>query len=258
VAWAENADGTMIQEPTGKGLSANPGGYNSPTPFTTLTGLETPVDNQWPANPQTDPATTSFGNNIGFYRQVLYVKGADASVAAHGATGKGSSALTAAPSLTRGKIEAISMGEGGIEPARVELGESVHVHATLHNTDEPMEIANVYFYDGDPARGGKAFDIDRVPYVDATHDTRVEVRYTPKTCGTHDIYVQASHHGKRGTASKVETVEVECGSTPAPEKDDGGGCTIASVGQTSSALGWLAPLGAIGAALGIRRRQRKG
>ena len=81
-------------------------------------------------------------------------------------------------------------------------GERIVVDLSLVSGDEPIEGGTtVHFYDGDPSKGGKAFDLERIPYMRARDQYRVTVPFVSDQCGPHHLFIAAA----RGTA--FETIE---------------------------------------------------
>jgi len=190
--WMEDANGNLVGELPGKGLTALPTTLSSPS-FFQMTGLEPTTANNWKES-DSDPDMTSFSNNVGIYKQPFYIA---------------SKGLGATPS---GSTE-VSVRKVDVRKQSIDLGQSVEVFGSLHNGSKGKSIdgLSVYFYDGDPATGGKLFDIDRVAHVRDDADYKVRARFTPKTCGMHDIYVKAMNSAMEGdTGASATQLRVRC------------------------------------------------
>src|SRR5262249_48924846 len=91
-----------------------------------------------------------------------------------------------------------------IAPARVRQFESATVAATLAAKDGARDGVLAVFYDGDPERGGQAFDAELIPHIRPRDVYVTQVRFRPRTCGTHTIFVAAE------TALASSTLRVDC------------------------------------------------
>ena len=63
----------------------------------------------------------------------------------------------------------------------------------------------VVYYDGDPQQGGEAFDAELIPHIRANHTYVNRVKFRPRTCGPHTVFVVA-----QGTVMGTAPVEVDC------------------------------------------------
>jgi hypothetical protein len=62
----------------------------------------------------------------------------------------------------------------------------------------------VYFYDGDPAKGGRLMHLERVGRLRAGQQ-KASIRFRPKDCGSHLLYVRAAPgrpHAVEGSATQ--------------------------------------------------------
>src|SRR5262249_12502691 len=90
--------------------------------------------------------------------------------------------------------------------------EKVSVSATLAAVDEGLSGVLAVFYDGDPERGGEAFDAGLIPHIRANDRYVARVRFQPRTCGAHTAYVVA-----QAAVASSSTVDVECPPPPFAE-----------------------------------------
>ena len=170
VVWMENG-GSLVAEVPGHGLTA--------IPLPILTSIaEVPIE--------------QYSNNVGYYPQPVYV---------------------APKPSTQGVPAATENGEVTIEnvqvsPTQVAPDSKVEVRVTFRAGTQAADNLSVFFYDGDPEAGGKAFDIDRVPYVRAQDIYTDRVLFQPRTCGTHTIFIVPRPGA--ATATAAATVEVDC------------------------------------------------
>ena len=151
VVWMENASGLVAEMP-GHGLTAVP-----PAGMTSIT--------QVPIQP--------FSNNVGYYRQVLYVA----------APGRSPSPTASAAKIA---VQAVS-----VVPAQVDPLGKVKVRASILASGGTADGVTVFFYDGLPGAGGRLFDVETVPHIRQNAAYATQVLFRPPTCGTHTIVVVA-------------------------------------------------------------------
>jgi hypothetical protein len=95
-----------------------------------------------------------------------------------------------------------------IAPPQVQQFEKATVTATLATEESSLDGVLVFFYDGDPQQGGEAFDAELISHIRA-HDIYVtKVKFQPRTCGTHTVFVVAQ--GGAVQATGTATVEMDC------------------------------------------------
>ena len=166
VVWMEE-NGKLVPETTGHGLTAIPG----PTAAPTAVAIE------------------RYSNNVGFYKQPFFVCPKEACLSAR--------APATAASLAVKKVQ--------IAPNRVSIFENVTVTTTLVAGKSSLDGVLVVYYDGDPQRGGEAFDAELIPYIRANHAYVNRVKFRPRTCGPHTVFVVA-----QGMVMGTAPVEVDC------------------------------------------------
>ncbi len=160
--WAEDADGNVLPELPGHGIGAD---FDPDTiyPFITDVPLETVTF---------DGESTTFSNNVSFYKKVFAIIPEDAAQALP---------VSAPNELTLARLT--------VTPKRVNLGEPVVVSAELVSFGASPE-ATVVFSDGDRQNGSKVFDAEFLPYIRPNDAYISQVTYTPETCGTHELSVE--------------------------------------------------------------------
>ena len=166
VVWMED-NGTLVPEITGHGLTAIPGPTTAPTAV----------------------RIQPYSNNVGFYKQPVFIC---PNICAQPA-GLG----------LRGDL-GLDIKTVKIAPARVRQFETATVTATLAATDDARDGVLAVFYDGDPERGGQAFDAELIPHIRPRDVYVTQVRFRPHTCGAHTIFVAAE------TAMAASTLTVDC------------------------------------------------
>ena len=204
VTWIEDANGAMVEEPTGHGLLGIPGA---------LTSLA-------------DVKAETYSNNVGFYRWLFYVlsrprpatvnnsqpapllamaapAGVTASSAEPSAASLNSPSITALQTMQLTTLE-VSSGQ------KAALDEKVTVSTGLRAGNDPIPGATVIFYDGDPKNGGQIFDMEQVPYVRANDTLQVEVPFRTETCGTHDLYAVTYRETAYERVSEPLVLQVDC------------------------------------------------
>ncbi len=90
-------------------------------------------------------------------------------------------------------------------------GRSVEGSVTLRNSAQDLFGVMVYFYDGDPAAGGKLIDIERVSRLRAGGRQRVSINFRPQTCGAHRLFVRVAPGKEHAVTSQAaQAVQVDC------------------------------------------------
>ncbi len=160
VVWMEDANGNLVPEIEGHGLTANPGAM-------TLAQI-------------TDVPIEAYSNNVGLY-------GMDSQFAIlpppNTANATPVAAVSAPGSLT---VEDFSVP---VQPLL--LDDKVRLTAQLHSDETRAGPVVVAYYEGDPQHGGKLFDVHHIAHLapDATSHTKAE--YRPQSCGEHTLVMVA-------------------------------------------------------------------
>ena len=165
VVWMEDEHGDLVPEVAGHGLTAIPGATTAPTAV------------------EIEP----YSNNVGFYKQPFFV----CPTACQG-------------SGARARAASVAVQRVDVAPTRAALFETVTVTTTLV-ASESVDGVLVVYYDGDPQRGGEAFDVELIPHIRANQAYVNRVKFRPRTCGTRTVYVVA-----QGAAPGTATVTVDC------------------------------------------------
>jgi hypothetical protein len=93
--------------------------------------------------------------------------------------------------------------------------ERIVVDLSLVTGDQPVDGGTtVRFYDGDPRKGGKAFDLERIPYLRARDSYRVSVPFASDQCGPHHLFVAAARGTAFETIERAPPVIVHCSGRP--------------------------------------------
>jgi hypothetical protein len=192
VVWMEQ-NGQLVPELTGHGLTAIPGTTAAPTAV----------------------AIERYSNNVGFYKQPFFVCPQEVCPQAR--------ARARAPSPAAETVQ--------IAPRRVSTFESATVTTTLVARESDLHGVLVVYYDGDPQQGGEAFDAELIPHVRAHHAYVNRVKFRPRTCGPHTVFVVA-----QGTMLGTATLEVDC-RRPALGQVRSGTATSVGVGPGASGSG---------------------
>lgn len=206
VVWMQDANGNLVQELPGKGVTARPD-YQAGN-FFQMTTLEPTVPNNWKTG-DSDPDMTSFSNNIGFYKQPFYIA----------PRGNSLSKVMENSSVQdiQKRLATVSVRETDVRHHSINVGQSVEVSTMLRNEnkEESVHGLSVHFYNGDPARGGKLFDVERLATIRPGSDHKVRTRFTPDRCGLHDLYVKVTKSGLTGAVAQGETqLRVRCSVMP--------------------------------------------
>ena len=180
VVWMEDGSGRLVGELTEHGLRAIPGTLTS---FADVAAFE-----------------DSYDNNVGFYKSAFYV------------FPKPSGSLVARKKPGSKKPPpALEMPPPTVSGHTIGRSERIVVDTSLVTGDQPIDGGvTVRFYDGDPAKGGKAFDLERIPYLRARDAYRVSVPFASDTCGPHHLFVAAARGTAFETIERAQPVIVRC------------------------------------------------
>ena len=150
----EDANGLLVAELPGHGLKSLPSGtvdYNSPQ--------DVPIE--------------TYSNNLGIYNQVFTINSVTERT-----SGRGSKQLSIGEVATRNHAPVVRDVPITILAPHVASGDHV---------DSIMSL----YYDGDPDKRGTLFDQQRISRVEPGSPYVDTASYLPKTCGQHEIFVQA-------------------------------------------------------------------
>ena len=179
-----------------------------------------------------DPA----GNNSGRY-EVALVDPSQIESSSSLSTGAGTGAIRIASCDITVPQDSLSVSKNRVAP-----GEQVLVNASvlLSGTSKKRALVRVGFYDGDPAQGGKLFDLCQIPLLTPGVPRAVQGVYRPATSGRHVLYVKVlSEPGNRENGQTASVPVMVPGS-------ESGGCQAAGLAWWGLLL--LLPLG-------LRRRK---
>jgi len=151
LVFIEN-NGQLVPETTDHGLTQLP-----TAPFTSISDALSVLE--------------SHSNNLGFYKQAFYIVPKDAGA-------------TLPPTQARLQLRKVA-----VSPRKITFGQTAQISGLLSSQDATDGIA-VAFYDGNPAKGGKLFDVDDVTHLNAGGSFLVETTYHPTTCGEHTLYME--------------------------------------------------------------------
>lgn len=170
LVYMTDANGGLVDEMIDHGLTALPDVPNLTAP------------DQAPIEP--------YSNNVGVYKQLFYVK-----------------PLTPAQ-VAADQVLTPALALDGIASLRLESAMVLkhQLSTTVRNAGTaPMQPLYLFYYEGDPAAGGRLYDWEMIPYMapGGAHVNRIV--YTPQACGSRTVYVVASGGGVRDT----EAVTVE-------------------------------------------------
>jgi hypothetical protein len=167
--WMQDANGNLIPEMPGHGITDIPGTFSSII--------------------YADDYLEDYSNNVGLYHSVFYI-----------------APLNSEPGAPVGAGD-LTIEQFAVEPKRALLNEKVSVSAMLHAGNQAIDGVSVKFYDGDPAQGGKLFDVENVAHIRANEGHQVRVPFRAETCGLHTLYVTT--HPQAQTATTTLKVRVK-------------------------------------------------
>ncbi|HEY2472831.1 MAG TPA: hypothetical protein VGI45_33910, partial [Terracidiphilus sp.] len=159
VVWMEDANGKLVAEMPGHGLTS--------IPATNLMQIT-----QVPFEP--------YSNNVGMYgvHQRFYVCPTSGCVPQ--STGLGGTQSSSA-------LKSITLSTN----PKLMLEQRAKLSATLQAASGPVGPVNIAYYDGNPAAHGTLLDVQRIQHMDAGATYAHRTFFTPETCGTHTLYASA-------------------------------------------------------------------
>ena len=180
--WMEDAQGNLVQEMAGHGLTAKPG----PAPLSTLG----------------DVAVEPYSNNAGTLQQVFYVQSATGQATGHAARPATRPATTSTGlTMTMDALQIVAP----LKPPTMGGPKGKHqVTVVVKNGESAGPLVLVY-YDGDPTQGGKPFEWEMIPYIGAGTQYVNRVTYTPQACGQRTIYIVA----RQGSVETTQSMTIE-------------------------------------------------
>ena len=169
----------------------------------------------------------AFDNNQGWYD--IFVHQKDSAATASLAT-KGLKAETLALNLKGG----LSLGNAPSNGKSFAPEESVLFRGSVSNAgDVSVRSIKVLFFDGDPAKGGKAFAGKIVPGVLPGASYSLVVKHAFETPGTHRVHMRiVPKQGEFSSDDNTAVVAVQVGDAA----ESGGGCSTGGAGMWSALL----------------------
>ncbi len=155
VAWMEDSSGNLIPEMPDHGLTANPG------PLSLQQITQVPVE--------------AYSNNVGMYgvNSPFFIFPAQTG---DGAAQRGKGSLRSVGITTRRKLL---------------LEERAKVTMQLRSEGGSLDSVVVSYYDGDPRKSGKVFDVQRVAHMARGVTYTHRAFFRPEACGVHKLYARA-------------------------------------------------------------------
>jgi hypothetical protein len=169
VTWMEDANGNLAEEMPDHGLDRT--SFNPRNSYTQL--LQIPVE--------------AHSNNVG-----LYGMHTPFHVLPQQST---SDILGAKPEGVPVRVTVRSSG------TRAVLDRDSKIIVKVKAGQLPLRSLNVKYYDGNPKRGGRLFDSQKVHFVDANSTLVHRSMYEPKSCGVHTIFAVAETEGGSSVSS---------------------------------------------------------
>ncbi|HWO99718.1 MAG TPA: VCBS repeat-containing protein [Methylococcus sp.] len=157
IVWMQDAQGNLIQEMPGHGLTGIPG----------------TLDSIVAAAPILEP----YSNNIGLYRKLFYIKPRAGDSAA---TEAGESAFA---------IDSVS-----VSPKRAHLHQKVTVQAFVQASGDPVHGAEAVLYDRVGKGPERAFEHEPISHIRPNEAHQIRVPFRPSQCGTHTITLVTHPH----------------------------------------------------------------
>jgi hypothetical protein len=201
VVWMQAPDGTLVPEMPGHGLTSIPG---------TLTSLADVAE-------QCQSDGNCYSNNLGYYKQIFYIAPPPGSSAA--ALSATPQALGAAPqalgavvgAATPGGKALVDIGKVDVSARRITPHDTIEISATLSASGAAASGISANFYDGDPQKGGRLFDVERIPHIRQDDLYPALASYQTSTCGTHQLFVVVNQGKSTEIVRRAPPVRVVCG-----------------------------------------------
>jgi hypothetical protein len=159
VVWMEDSSGALVKEMPGHGLTSIPG------------TLKQPSDVQLEMAANTQGEKVSYSNNVGFYEYAFPVLPKETGL---GAPPPGNPAETILKKVLAAR-------------KHVRLGELDEITADLTTQSVGKSSLKVYFYDGNPDKGGSLIGSE-ISWVEPNTVTTARIAYHPATDGVHHIW----------------------------------------------------------------------
>jgi hypothetical protein len=175
LVFMTDAQGSLVPEQPGHGLTLNPAGeyYKQIT--------DVPIE--------------PYSNNVGIYGTYspFHVRNAPA--------------LGEDPEPTNGSVEVDNVT---LPSRKLLLSRRVRVSANIVTGGTAASPVNVLYYDGDPPKGGTLFGIQALTYIPADDSFMARSFYRPATCGEHSLYVVArTNEAASSTAATKARVTID-------------------------------------------------
>jgi hypothetical protein len=169
LVYIKDANGNLVPEMTGHGLTSVPPALNHISDATQYLQPES--------------------NNIGFYKSLFYVK------------------PPSAPATVDPTQAGLTMDTVEVSASRVLLGQEVTISGLVHSQGE-IDGMSIMFFDGDPNKGGKLFDVDGIPHIRASDSHLAKTVYHADSCGEHKLFLQGMDAPFGGNATVRVTIDV--------------------------------------------------
>jgi hypothetical protein len=169
LVYMKDTQGNLVAELPGHGLTGIPPALNSISDAT--------------------PYLESHSNNIGFYKSLFYVK------------------PVSAPSTVDPIKAGLKIDDVTVSASHVFLGQSVTISGLVRTSNE-IDGISIMFFDGDPEKGAKIFDVDQISHIRANGSHFVKTVYHANSCGEHKLFLQGLEAKFSGEATVKVTMDV--------------------------------------------------
>jgi hypothetical protein len=173
VVWMEDSSGNLVPEIGGHGLKSIPGALKS----------------------LADVQAEEYSNNVGFYNAAFYVFPPQSALSATSFSGEPAT---------------IDIGKVALSANRTLAGQVIDVSAPLSATGNSASGVTAVFYDGDPHAGGRAFGLERSPYIAQDGTYTVSAPYFADSCGKHDIFVIVDEDTPHEVLRRAHPLKIDC------------------------------------------------
>src|SRR5208283_208084 len=173
VVWMEDAQGNLVPEIPGHGLTMNPRNLN----LQQIT--QVPIE--------------TYSNNVGMYgvNAPFFIFPANQLLGSNG---------------SNGFLQNLSLSAD----QQILLENRSKVTSQLQARNGPVQNVTIAYYDGEPAHGGQLLDLQHISYLDPDVTYQHRSFFTPESCGIHKLYAWAWLPNTPGiTADFLTTVIIQ-------------------------------------------------
>ncbi|MEM7008625.1 MAG: hypothetical protein AAF462_05755, partial [Thermodesulfobacteriota bacterium] len=238
-------EGNLVEELPGYGLDSS--NFTPGEEFKSI--LDVPLE-MVTVEEFDEDVVRSFTNNVGFYKNAIYVSELPLNSEAE-------------------QDSTILIDNLSVTPEQVFVGEDVIIDGDVYSLDASTDGVVVLFHDRHPDEADKAFDIELISNIRADGLNNVKVMFKPEFCGEYELFVSARDKGNSNIGADLLSVVLDVICQPGDTNLDGqligengkpvgtggnGNCSLAQAGSRAEVpLYLIVPLLFVAVRLGYRR-----